>query len=337
MATRRGGFRHGLAEAERGLSSLPSLALWWHALEQRRLVAVNELLAARPELARETQRLLREGEGRPRDARLDQVARQALATLRAWPLDLLAPRVAWWVRAGVRVDRLLRSERPERMDAEDLPESEKRWMMRLLAAINCRLGSYHLWRQAVAEALHDLQSAHLHDVAAGAGAFVRYLARQPPPGLALTLTASDGDPTYVQLGASSAEGNSGRIKFERRDVAALASAPKVDLFVCTQAAHHLTPGQVVRLFEQATRGAARGLLLIDFIRSLTSVVAAAGALLLVAPYPVLLGDGVLSVRRSYGPSELVLLARLAGVARLKSRVLGPAHWALHAEGRTAEA
>jgi hypothetical protein len=49
-----------------------------------------------------------------------------------------------------------------------------------------------------------------------------------------------------------------------------------------------------------------------------------------APMPLLVHDGLLSVRRSYTPAELTLLARLAGAGSIETHMLGAGHCMLHA-------
>ena len=48
------------------------------------------------------------------------------------------------------------------------------------------------------------------------------------------------------------------------------------------------------------------------------------------PFPPFVHDAVLSVRRSYHPSELALLAHLAGAQHVQARLLAPAFCELHA-------
>jgi 2-polyprenyl-3-methyl-5-hydroxy-6-metoxy-1,4-benzoquinol methylase len=235
-------------------------------------------------------------------------------------------------RGASRLDEWVRTERLELLDLDAVPESAKRIGMRILHWVNLTIGSYPVWQREVLEALGGLGRAHVHDLAAGTGGFALWLAEHPAPECEMRLTSSDLVASYVAIGAAAARRRGLPVAFETRNVLDLEEARGVDLFVCTQATHHLPPAVAVRMIHQAVRASDRGLLLIDLVRSL-STVAGTGVVLGSNPLFVpIMRDGVLSVRRSYTPSELTLLARLAGARHVRSRVLGAGHYAFHARG-----
>ena len=306
--------------------SLPSPALLVRRLDAQRMRALPQLLAARATQVREAREAcaaLWRDPGADVGDTLDTIARSLLAELRATGGAL------------ARLDAGVRSERQEILDHHAVPASLRRFTMRLLAYVNERLGSYPMWTGAITHALAGASVAHVEDLASGTGAFLRWLAEHPPRGFALTLTSSDLDPDYLAVGEAAAAASGSDVRFAIRNALDLRPASGVDLFLCTQATHHLGPGQVVRMISQATFAAPRGILIVDLLRSLAIAISAVVTTSSIMPFPVLVADGVQSVRRAYLPSELALLAELAGAAHVEARPFGPAHVTLHAAGRAA--
>jgi SAM-dependent methyltransferase len=294
-------------------------------LDRRRAARVDAILrdpaAEEARIARET--LLRgpdEGAARA----LERSVSHLLAELRA------PDGGDTWMRATQKLDDVLRSDRLELLDRDDVPAPTKRLGMRLLHWVNTAIGSYVVWRRAVAQALEGCTTAHVHDLAAGTGGFARYLAKRPIEGIELRLTSSDIDAGFVALGEEAARKEGAAVTFEVRDALDLSDTRGVDLFVCTQATHHLRPGMVVRMIAHAIASAPRGVLIVDLMRSVFSMVGTGALLAVTAPMPLLLHDGILSVRRSYTPAELTLLARLAGAGSIETHMLGAGHCMLHA-------
>ncbi len=235
---------------------------------------------------------------------------------------------------ATRLDDAVRSDGPELLDLDVVPRAVKSVTMRLLHRTNAAVGSYDTWTAAVRSALGARGSAHLYDLGAGTGGYARHLAKHPPAGLALRVTSSDLEPAYVAAGERAAldEGLRG-ITWEvcdALDLRALRERADVDLFLCTQAAHHLPPGMLVRMISEAVRSAPGGLLVVDLSRSVATALATAAVTSIVAPWPLLVYDGFQSVRRAYTPAEFALLARLAGATRVDAKPFGPAWCSLHA-------
>jgi 2-polyprenyl-3-methyl-5-hydroxy-6-metoxy-1,4-benzoquinol methylase len=269
---------------------------------------------------------LREHEDITAATLVDQTARALLAELRT------RGRERAWVRAGAWVDHVVRSERGEWMDIPDTPAWAKTMEMDLLDRFNRNAMQYDAWAREVARSLDGVRDARLCDLAAGSGGFYRHLAAHPPDGVRLSLRSTDLEPSYVARGAALARRDGLDVAFEPRSATDLDDlAGRVDLFTCTQAAHHLPPGLVVRMFEAAVRVAPRGMLLIDVHRGAGFLLGAAVATFVTAPYfPPMVFDGVQSVRRGFTCAEFELLARLAGVAHVTTRFVRPAHAVVHA-------
>jgi SAM-dependent methyltransferase len=314
------------------LYSLPPVGRVALRLDAHRDARVTPLLSARRGAARavrEALDTLRETADDDAASTVQRHARELLAELR----DDTPPGPG--LRAAHGLDARLRSEAVELLDRDDFPEVLKAPTMLGLHWVNVALGAYPAWSRCVDETLGDKAHARLYDLAAGTGGFARWLARHPPRGRRLDVTSSDRDARYVAAGARAADRDRGAVRFETRDaldLRALRAARSVDLFLCTQAVHHLHPGQVVQLTAQCIAAAPGGLLAIDLNRSVAAAAGAAAMVGALAPWPVLIYDGVLSARRAYTPAELRLLALLAGATHADARPLGPVHLQLHAHG-----
>ena len=313
---------------ERTRPLLPSLAVLTQRLDEARTARMEMLLADHAAEVREVAAACRTlgQEPRPPETELqiiDRVADRLLGALRQGTATEKP-----WLRHLHDLDERVRSQELEILDRDDVPEALKRFSMRTLDWLNFALGAYPLWAHAVNRALGPRTTAHVYDLAAGTGGFLRYLAQHPSAGYQLRLTSSDMRPDYVEMGA--ARRPDGRVQFEARDATDLRGVNDVDLFVCTQATHHLTPGQVVRTLAQAVTLAPLGIVVIDVMRSLAVALAASIGTAMVLPFPILILDGFQSVRRGYTPGELALLARLAGARRIEAHPWGAAYAFLHA-------
>lgn len=261
-------------------------------------------------------------------SRIDPVAQELLDHLRRWSARTGALALAR------SIDGVVRSQRREIMDRPWIPRWVRRVEMRTLDRVNQRLGSYDQWARAIDRAVHGASGLLLVDLAAGSGGFFRHLARS---GLAQrrswSLVATDIERAYVAQGvdACAREGLAEVVRCEVRSAVDLEDLRgRVDLFVCTQALHHMPPGLVLRVIAAAIRAAPRGIVLIDLVRGAALAAGTGAVLAAVARVPFVVADGVQSVRRAYLPAELVLLARLAGARSVEARWDPPAHQIVHA-------
>jgi hypothetical protein len=223
------------------LYSLPPVGRVALRLDAHRDARVTPLLSARRGAARavrEALDTLRETADDDAASTVQRHARELLAELR----DDTPPGPG--LRAAHGLDARLRSEAVELLDRDDFPEVLKAPTMLGLHWVNVALGAYPAWSRCVDETLGDKAHARLYDLAAGTGGFARWLARHPPRGRRLDVTSSDRDARYVAAGARAADRDRGAVRFETRDaldLRALRAARSVDLFLCTQAVHHLHP------------------------------------------------------------------------------------------------
>jgi SAM-dependent methyltransferase len=302
-------------------------------LDDRRAARIEGLLEQNPDLVELVQSHLRRLDVAP-DLEADRViaryARVLLLALRRESGD--DPLMAH----AARLDSVVRTNRGELLDQPWIPVLIKRLEMTLLDRLNRDMGSYEAWAGELATALAGAHNPHVMDLAAGSGGFARHVARHPPAGLDVRWTVTDLEPKYVAQGRRLDRKSKVPMAFDVRDALDLrdlrdtVDARRVDLFVCTQSTHHLDPGQMVRLFAQAIGAAERGILVVDLFRSALNVLGAAVVTTLTAPFLPLQLDGMQSVRRSYTPAELGLLARLAGARQVTMRTIAPAFTVLHA-------
>jgi 2-polyprenyl-3-methyl-5-hydroxy-6-metoxy-1,4-benzoquinol methylase len=309
------------------LHHLPPLSFIATPLDRARSARIERVLSENAPIVRRISdacATLRNEKSASAETALERDVPILLAALRDSP-------TGWLARAARAIDHRVRSEGEEYLDREDVPAYVKSVSMRLLDWVNTAVGSYGVFRRAVTHALGaPRREAHVHDLAAGTGGFARYLAKFPPRGYSLTVSASDLDASYVAAGVRAAARDGLSVRFETRNALDLRDARGVDLFVCTQATHHLGAARLVRMISQAIAVSPRGLLVVDLMRSMSTAVGTGAVVAAVAPFPPLVYDGVQSVRRGFAPSELTLCARLAGATRIEARQVGPAYCALHA-------
>ena len=288
-------------------------------LDAARAQRVAPLLAEHPEirhLVRDALHTLQNQPDSDAERTVERYAAALLLTLRrhdgqSWP---------------VRLDRLVASDIGELMDRPWTSAQVKQREMQALDRLNRLMGSYTSWSRLVRGIVGD-GPAHVVDLAAGSGGFLRHVARHERP-LHLRMTSTDLEPIYVQQGKQLAQDLP--VQFAVQDALRLTGLDDVDLFVCTQSTHHLAPGMLVRLIAEAVRVAKKGLLVVDLLRSGGNVAGALLATTLTQPYLPLVVDGMQSIRRAYLPSELRLLATLAGAKHIETRTISPAFAVLHA-------
>lgn len=273
------------------------------ALDAQRAGAIDQVLVDQAHTVRRTRALLSE-RGNAASAGLEQHAQELLGKLRHSPL----PRS---LRVASAIDHAFSSSAPELLDRACVPKRFKSLEIANLDGLNRTYGNYEHWARMVARLVP--RDARLHDLAAGNGGFYRHLATCPEAA-SWQLSSSDLDPDYVRAGKALAARAGVRVRFEQRDATALSPlAGQTELFTLTSAAHHLSPGVLMRLLRSAAESASCGVLLIDPLRSARVALIVALATTIHPLAWVNLPDAVQSVRRAYLPSELKLLARAAGL------------------------
>ena len=146
-----------------------------------------------------------------------------------------------WLAAA---DNRLYRDGSEIVDDPDCPPAARLHIVEVLDRLNLHLGNYDRWTELVCRLAGDAGRLQVHDLAAGHGGFA--IAMQQRLGLRASVTASDVDPAYLEIGRERAGLLGIPVRFVRQDacdLTNLADEP-VDVFTCTQSLHHFTPGQI---------------------------------------------------------------------------------------------
>ena len=238
--------------------------------------------------------------------------------------------------AVARLDQRLPTDRMEHVDDPTFPERRRTAAIRSLDRLNRALGSYVRFLTALTPLL-DGGCTSVLDVASGRGGFALSLARLARQrGIRLRIIASDIRPEYVALGRQRAEALGERdVEFRVVDAFRLgdAFAPgEIDVITCTQTLHHFGAGLTAALVGSALRHARRGLLFIDTTRTVSSLVAVGTAAILGSADPAQIHDGTVSIRKSFVPEELWLLAQcVPRGGSLSAFFMGPGHAVLRSD------
>lgn len=214
------------------------------------------------------------------------------------------------------LDLRMPTRRDEFIDRDDFDEARRTRAIRDLDRINRVLGSYARFLDVLSPLLPASGEATVLDLASGHGGFPLALAALARDrGLRLRVIASDIRPEYVAIGQERAEAALERdVEFRVVDAFHLARAfgpGEVDLVTCTQSLHHFGAGGIAALVAASLRVAGRGIAFVDPGRGVTSLAGIAALTAVTCANPWLLHDGVVSIRKSFVPEEMALIARLA--------------------------
>ncbi len=212
-----------------------------------------------------------------------------------------------------KVDACLQSSRPELIDRASTPDFFKNLELEYLDLQNRLFGNYKRFfteLQRVASRPH----MRLYDLASGRGGFYVFLAERNLVPEQWDLCASDVLAQPMAQGRARAEQLGLNVRFEQRDATDLGPlAGAVDLFTLQNAAHHLSPGVLIRVMYSAATTATDGIAIFDPVRSLGAALMVLAGCLLPVVTVINLYDALQSVRRCYSMAELVLLAEVAGL------------------------
>lgn len=198
----------------------------------------------------------------------------------------------------------------------DDPAVNPRELEHALETLNRTNRSLGIDRRLLAEVRRMASDGHpsLLDLGAGGGGFLRYahenfVGRNRPPliGLDRSLHAAarqDGDVLSFLVG-------------DARNVP-LAS-DSVDVVTCSLFLHHFDPPEVIRILREAARVARRGVVVSDLTRSWPAWITTWTMTRVLSRSRLFHIDGPVSVRAAYVPSELLDLAREAGMSDARVR------------------
>lgn len=213
------------------------------------------------------------------------------------------------------------SWRPELMDDPAVDPEVLADSLDHLAFLTIASGARRaIWKHARA-LLPRRGPVRIVDVGAGGGDVLRYLRRRLEGRLTLGLGV---EPHAATAACASLRCRGlGELRFTRADAAALPlPADSMNLAMINMALHHIEPGARVRALAELARVGGGRVLVTDLTRSILNRL---GARLLSATIwrgnPVVRADAPVSVERGFRRSELVELARSAGLRDVRVRGL----------------
>jgi len=256
-----------------------------------------------------------------------RLAGELLAEMRA---TVVARSGARLLGAVAHLDSRLPTDRIEHVDDPTYEESRRTAAIVALDRLNRALGSYVRFLEALEPLLGEGTTTVL-DVGSGHGGFALSLARLARRrGRRLRVIASDLRPEYVDIGRRSAAARGDKdVEFRVIDAFRLGDSLRpgeVDVITCTQTLHHFGAGLTAVLLAEAMRHARRGILFVDTARTLANLVAVGTAATVGSRDRSHFEDGTVSIRKSFVPEELWLLARcVPGGDALEAYFLPPGH------------
>jgi 2-polyprenyl-3-methyl-5-hydroxy-6-metoxy-1,4-benzoquinol methylase len=199
---------------------------------------------------------------------------------------------------------------PEWMDDPALDATEHQRALAALARLNLMSRAAGiLWPFIEADRATPQRPLHLLDVACGDGAILRALVRRARG--RFFGTGIDISPTAIDQATRNAAPH---LRFLRHDALDPATElPAADVVISSLFLHHLTNDQVVDLLSRMGRAARRQIIVSDLQRSRLSWILVWIAARLVTRSPVVHHDSARSVEAAWKPSELLSLARRAGL------------------------
>lgn len=217
-----------------------------------------------------------------------------------------------------KLDRLIRTDKPEHLDDPSYPVQKKVRIVRGLHACNMFYRSYHRYVRMLTPLVEEVarredRPARLLELASGSGDLALEIARLAQErDLPVTVIGSDYIPAYIERAAARAEERGLSVEFrlvnafEMRDI----EPGEFDIVAITGSTHHFTPGQLAVLIAQSRRVATTAFVSIDARRGLDN-------LLGIVPVPALtlqlglLHDAWISGRKFMSEYELEHIARIA--------------------------
>jgi len=214
------------------------------------------------------------------------------------------------------MDLSRRSTLPERMDDADFPRADYERCLRDLASVN-RITLTHrptlAWLGRATREFPAGAPVRLLDVACGAGDLLRTIhAWAARRGLRPELVGLDLNPRSAEVAATLTPADMS-IDYRTGDVFAARPEPRPDFIVTSQFTHHLDDQDIVRLLRWLDEFAARGWLIADLHRSALAYWGFSALATVARWHPVVRGDGMISVARSFRRADWTRLLQAAGL------------------------
>lgn len=222
---------------------------------------------------------------------------------------------------------LSRVREPELMDRPDAHTAELERSLADLRDVNRWLGGTHMVLGALRPMIRRLadRPVRVLDVASGSGDIPLSLARWGRArGVPVEVTATDVHAGTVEVARRLALKEPG-VRVEVADALALPYSDGAFHFAtCSTALHHFDPEEAVQVLREMGRVASHGIVVSDLRRGLLSLWGTqALAATVWRRHPITRHDAPVSVRASYTPEELCILAQAAGLqeARIRTQLV----------------
>lgn len=211
----------------------------------------------------------------------------------------------------------------------DAPGVEYRLLEQSLRDLS-RMSVLLTWtRQAVKQVAELVRQRHLQsvsvlDVGTGAAnipiALARWARSQQLP---IEITASDVSEQVLTAARANCAGFP-EIHLEQQDALSLTyAAQSFDLVLCQGVLHHFSPDEAQALLKEMARVARHAVIVIDLQRGRPVYIAAWLMMRILRPSQITRHDGLVSIRRSYIPSEVRVLAERADLHSATIRTTFP--------------
>ena len=200
--------------------------------------------------------------------------------------------------------------KPEILDT--LPAEEALASLRDLTRINRQWGGYSTLRRLMAETARRDETFSLLDVGAASGDMGERIGEWYPGARVVSL---DRIESHLASSGSRVAGDAFALPFGDKSFDFVFSS----LFL-----HHFTDEEIVRLFSEFSRVARRAVLAIDLLRDPVAYYFLPFTRWIFGWNWVTVNDGPISVEAAFRPRELEVLARRAGLNKVRARAYVPA-------------
>jgi ubiquinone/menaquinone biosynthesis C-methylase UbiE len=222
------------------------------------------------------------------------------------------------------VDRLLQTDRQEYLDRDDVDDSIKRSVIRVLEWTGEFFGNTERFARIVLDEVADVPDPKILELGSGHGGLSRKLLEWHPTA---EVTVTDVEAASVAATAAGELGEHQRATVREMDATAIDAADgHYDLAVFAFSFHHLPPSLASRVFTEGTRVATK-LVILDLPRPPSPLhILRLAAMLPLAPVVPFMHDGLISSLRTYSPSAFRALAAHADPAievELRSGLMNP--------------
>jgi SAM-dependent methyltransferase len=213
----------------------------------------------------------------------------------------------------------LRRTQPELLDQGLGTLADVRANLNEMWRLNCYTGGVSaLLSHLLPRLKHANGHIRIADLGTGSARLLLYLARwSRQHDMLLESYGLDVSARNLRIARENANDQAG-IYLLQADGLALPFAPNsVDYVVSTLLLHHLEPDALITLLRHTFERARCGIIMSDITRAALSQIGFRLIQPVIAPHPMTLHDGIVSIQRAYTPDELRDLAQQAGLGQVR--------------------